>query len=391
MTVHGRHDENIIEQNIIAGNDPVLGELVAAYNALSSRFVEGPTQFYTNNSASNIQHIRALRPSIDRFVTKNPNTDLRSMEFLVTYAEYMRRQGLPYLFSVQHLQHYLEASIGAINVNSSYHTTKIPKRSGGYRRIDAPSPELKEIQSRINRKILRHVHLNNAATGFRVGKSIKDNAEKHQKRFAVYSLDLEDFFHTVSQPRVVAALSNLGYTQSVSRAIAELCCYRGSLPMGSPASPSLANLVASRLDRRLSGLAKKEGIKYSRYADDITLSFMNRKDFRVIPLVKQIIVDEGFKINRHKESLQFQHQRQYVTGIVVNAGLNVKREDYKKIRAVIHSARVKGVHYAMEQWGAESLESFKAQINGHIQFISMVNPNKAEKLRSDLSDVRWNV
>ena len=161
--------------------------------------------------------------------------------------------------------------------------------------------------------------------------------------------------------------------------------------MGAPSSPTLANIVASRLDRRLDALAKKEGVRYTRYADDLTFSFKNQTAMRSIPLIKEIIADEGFVLNRGKEEINYRHQRQYVTGLVVNEELNIKKENYKRLRATLHNTRVKGINIAMAQWGADNERSFKSQLEGHINFLAMINESKARKLREDFLKIRWNV
>ena len=47
------------------------------------------------------------------------------------------------------------------------------------------------------------------------------------------------------------------------------------LPQGAPTSPVLTNVVCQRLDYLLTAVAKRFGLKYSRYADDITFSSLH--------------------------------------------------------------------------------------------------------------------
>jgi RNA-directed DNA polymerase len=93
------------------------------------------------------------------------------------------------------------------------------------------------------------------------------------------------------------------------------------LPQGAPTSPALANLAAFRLDRRLTGLAASSGLRYSRYADDLTFSgpttLRDRSD-QLQELVRKIARDEGFALNRHKSALRLASGRQSVCGLVVN-------------------------------------------------------------------------
>jgi Reverse transcriptase (RNA-dependent DNA polymerase) len=49
--------------------------------------------------------------------------------------------------------------------------------------------------------------------------------------------------------------------------VAESHCVQGT-----PTSPALCNALVMKLDRRIAGLARKFGVNYTRYADDLTFS-----------------------------------------------------------------------------------------------------------------------
>ena len=78
------------------------------------------------------------------------------------------------------------------------------------------------------------------------------------------------------------------------------------LPQGAPTSPILSDIVCQTMDRRLNGLAIRFGLKYSRYADDITFSsqysvYSNDSDFW--QELKCIFDWRGFSINENKTHL----------------------------------------------------------------------------------------
>ncbi len=110
---------------------------------------------------------------------------------------------------------------------------------------------------------------------------------------------------------------------------------RNVLPQGAPTSPVITNIICQRLDHILTGVAKRFGLKYSRYADDITFSSMHNvyqpeSDF-IIEL-HRIIAEQGFHINQSKTRLQKQGFRQEVTGLVVNDKVNVQKRYIKQLR-----------------------------------------------------------
>ena len=103
-------------------------------------------------------------------------------------------------------------------------------------------------------------------------------------------VDIKDFFPTVTLPRVKGVFRKAGYREEVATLLALLCTesprevveHDGKtfyvalgprcLPQGAPTSPALTNTLCLRLDRRLAGLARKLGWRYTRYADDLTFS-----------------------------------------------------------------------------------------------------------------------
>lgn len=245
-----------------------------------------------------------------------------------------------------------------------YRSFSIPKKSGGERTISAPCGNLKWIQLCIN-EILKALYTASPyAMGFAEGRSIVDNARMHTNQNYVFNLDLKDFFPSIDIKRVWNRLqrSPFNFNAKVAYTIAGLCTMRTIqyredlpfeeafvLPQGAPTSPLLTNAICDTLDRRLHGLAKRFGLHYSRYADDITFSSMHNVyqpdgDFR--KELERIISDQRFIINARKTRLQHCSVRQEVTGITVGHKLNVARKCIKDVRAILHIWEKYGINAA---------------------------------------------
>ena len=236
-----------------------------------------------------------------------------------------------------------------------YKEFDIPKRTGGTRRITAPTGKLKDIQKCISVIIAPYYRIPDCVHGFAEGRSVATNARKHTERNYVFNIDLKDFFPTITYTRVVKSLQELGFNEEVSDIIARLCTIpmwdeqskmlRNSLPQGSPASPLLSNIVCSSLDKRLSALARRFGLTYSRYADDITFSSNHSvyaKDGEFLHELERIISTSGFKINEKKTRLQKKGSRQEVTGLIVGEKINTYRQFTKNLRSAVFHAETKG-------------------------------------------------
>ncbi|SON57394.1 Retron-type reverse transcriptase [Hartmannibacter diazotrophicus] len=241
---------------------------------------------------------------------------------------------------------------------AKYTTFKIPKKTGGEREICAPTDQLRLLQRRLANilytcrdEIDHESGKGSLSHGFRRGHSIVTNAKPHHRRRFVLNLDLKDFFPSFNFGRVRGFFIKskaFELNEKVATLIAQIACHQNALPQGSPCSPIISDLLAHLLDTRLAKMAKKEGVTYSRYADDLTfstnkrvfptaLAIQNGDNAKLWELGEELtsrIADTGFTINPDKTRMQCRMSRQLVTSLTVNAKVNVRMEYYKRTRAM---------------------------------------------------------
>jgi hypothetical protein len=209
---------------------------------------------------------------------------------------------------------------------------------------------------------------------------------------AVLKLDLKDFFPSITFARVRGLLIAYGYSYPVATTLAVIMTEAERQPVeadgevfhvpvgprhcvqGAPSSPGICNAIVSRLDRRLEGLAKKHGLDYTRYADDLSFSGeLNREAAnRIRMAVTRIVEAEGFKVNTDKTRFMAQGTRQTVTGVVVNQILGLSRQERRRIRAMAHQ---------LGQGNDKAKPGLRTRLDGKIAYLSMLNPQQAAHLR----------
>lgn len=232
-------------------------------------------------------------------------------------------------------------------VPNRYKTFHIRKKSGGLREINAPCYQLGVLLYILN-IVFKAVYTPSESTmGFIEERSVLTNALMHTGHHYVFNIDLENFFPSIPQARVWARiqLPPFNFPKEVANVVAGLCCHTNAektgnvLPQGAATSPLLTNAICDTLDRRMRGVAKRFGLHYSRYADDMTFSSMHNvyqegSEFRIE--IQRLIADQGFKMNDKKTRLLRDGERQEVTGLTVNHRVNVTRKYVHDIRWILH-------------------------------------------------------
>ena len=160
------------------------------------------------------------------------------------------------------------------------------------------------------------------------------------------------------------------------------------LPQGAPTSPALANLVAYRLDARLAGLAKAVGANYTRYADDVVFSggeSFARSISRFPIHVAAISLEEGFHVQHRKTRVMRQGGRQRAAGVVINRTMNITRDDYDELKAILYNC----VRDGAEGQNRTGVADFRAHLSGRVAHAARLNPLRGDRLMRLFERIVW--
>ena len=293
----------------------------------------------------------------------------------LSYIKNLQKQNIPVIFEIEHFALLLGIEKSVLNrmifgTKSFYRTFEIPKKNkNSVRIIDAPYPSLLYVQQWILKNILKDVHIDNSAHAYMRKKSILTNVTPHLNNKVLLKIDLKDFFPNIEKHRIIAIFLKLGYAQNVSVALASLCTFNNCLPQGAPTSPTLSNIIAYRLDRRLSSLCKKNDMVYTRYADDMVIT-SNYISLKTKDLIIDIIEDCNFIVNKDKTYLSTNQNKRIITGISIQDGITkIPRKLKREIKQEMHYLNKYGFY-------------------SHINKRKITNPFYLERIRGQI--LFWN-
>ena len=247
---------------------------------------------------------------------------------------------LPPIFTLRHLCALTHISYGYLRKVVSRRAgrykrvlfkKKVPGRSR-YREINIPEGALLDVQRWISNNILRYTNAHSASFAYHPYSQPVIAASQHCGCKWLLKIDIEDFFHSISERMVYSVFQELGYTKLLSFELARITTMvssgyqikhgskinkwqaipnysyseEGFLPQGAPTSPMLSNLVMKKVDEELITLAASCKFKYTRYADDLAFSTDNNITF-------ENMADSSHKCNkRFRFSIFLNQLREYL-------------------------------------------------------------------------------
>jgi RNA-directed DNA polymerase len=353
-----------------------------------------------------------------------------SPEFLKVTVDYARKlddQGLPVIFTRQHLASLVGMPSDLISQSiqfraNQYYRFSVPKRnSKGLRHITTPEKKLLYLQRWINKNILQNVPVLDCCTAFVPGTSLATNGYIHRNASILLKVDLLKFFDTITEKRVFGFFKHLGYHPNVAFDLAQLTTVYPTerfwhsltleeikliggkikfnaavLPQGAPTSPQLANCIATSLDRRLYSLSQNLNCRYSRYADDLSFS-LGAAGGRLPPInvIRRIVEEEGFFVNEHKTGFFKKGMKQYVTGMTVTHGFHVPKSVRQEVLKHLYYSRKYGPFEHLKRWmqdnhiGSETMYGFKDWLQGTIASIYAIDHKNGKKMFEQFNRIAW--
>jgi RNA-directed DNA polymerase len=230
----------------------------------------------------------------------------------------------------------------------AYKFYTIAKRTGGERPIHHPSKQLKSMQRWLLAYVIEPLPVHPAATAYRKGRSILDNARVHAASKFLLRMDCDNFFPSITQDDVLLYIQQRptlfpGWTPFDIDVFCKLICREGRLTIGAPTSPGISNALCYELDSALSDICLKRGVNYSRYADDLFFSASKPDVLRPLqPDIEQIVTDlklpAALKINPAKTRHSSKRGRRRATGIILGSDgqPHIGRAVKRRIRSLIH-------------------------------------------------------
>ncbi len=221
----------------------------------------------------------------------------------------------------------------ATNADKYYHPF-IEQQGEKKRKIDNPAGVLKDVQTKIGNRLLGVYPLCDIIFGAVPDHDTRMNAMLHTRQKVVVRLDLKDCFHSTKKVWVYNCFrKQFHYSRQVATLLTDLCTYNGSVPVGSPLSSTLVNVVYDPLWRTVKAYCQSQSHGCGIWVDDVIVSGPQAE--KLIPEIKRLINKHGLRIGWKKRKIQRSHQGpQEVTGNTVNSEVGVpikKRREYAKI------------------------------------------------------------
>jgi len=267
-----------------------------------------------------------------------------------------------------------------------YKTYPIPKRKAGeFRIIAQPAREVKALQYWVMQNVLNRFAVHPAATGYREGLNIADNARRHVNSRFLLKLDFKDFFPSIKSYDFRRYIEKHApeFNDEEVEALSRILFWkpRGMndmrLSIGAPSSPLLSNIILRDFDDRIAEFCSGVEVSYTRYADDLSFSADASEKLRLVEeMVNRLsgsLESPRLTLNTEKTVRVSKKRARRVTGLILtnDAKVSIGRVHKRRVRAAVN-------YFVSGRLPRDQC----AQLRGMLAFVKSVEPEFLNRLRN---------
>lgn len=259
---------------------------------------------------------------------------------------------------------------------------ELQKKSGHGKRVvwEISNPNFKTMLQSLAKRLFDYGDArvdgfpHDACHGYMPGRSIRTNAAVHVGSTQLLKSDIHEFFASITHARVLRLFLNLEFQRPIAEAMADLTTHNGTLPLGSPASPVIANLVTLDLDIDLAKLANRCDCHYTRYSDD--LAFSSNSNLPTLIELRSILERHNFGVVSRKTRFLKRGHSHYVTGLSISTSTHPRapRHLKRRLRQEMHFIEKYGLESHLGRSNYPTFQSGINQIDGTIRWLRGIEP-----------------
>jgi hypothetical protein len=264
----------------------------------------------------------------------------------------------------------------------------VKKRGRKDRMAWAALPDLRAIQQRISDRIIKRAHFPDYLYGGLAGCSYIGNARFHAGSTILFGQDVASFYPSITVGKIEAIFAHVFcFPREVAAFLAVLCCRNGELVRGGVASTHLANLALYKYEPALEAKLRGDGLKYSRFLDDVYVSSTReltaKKKTEVMSAMRNSMELAGFSPNRQKQFVVTAGSAMPVHGLNVNDSVSLPAKRRQQLRNEVFLLERWTV---MQAWDAP-MERCYLSLCSRIGHLVQTNAGDARRLKSRLNQV----
>lgn len=277
-----------------------------------------------------------------------------------------------------------------------YRTFDIPKKTHGYRTINAPVEEAMKAMRSVAHYLglITEYKFHNSAWAYVPGRDVvgamKTHADNKSRWFL--KIDLKKFFDSCTPTFIEEQLMQVypfGYIyehadetkyEAAKQTLGKLIrwCTLEGLPQGTPISPILTNIIMIPIDYQITKLLNdlvdtdditKQRYVYTRYADDIIISAKTSFDYqKIVNSIRTLLRGTPLNINNEKTRYGSSAGRNWNLGVMYNKDnkVTVGYKRKQQIKVIVNNFIKDG-----ETWDFKDL----CYLQGQLSWIKNVEPD----------------